>query len=641
MKTHGTRETSPMIKGIGEIHTEAIILPELEKSGFDIIVGFPLIRKYNLTRVFEEMFTNETEEDSGPVPGSEELSDSGAPTPVSPKRVRITTSLDKIPVSDDTFSREQTLNTDTEDLVQSSSSTNKELVHIQVQEESPIISRTMSLNVMIPQSGYSNAGNGLYHKDQLLDPVPPDDDMIEKLEGASVWDHYFNEAQAVNSSAKGHSSGNEKTPDLTIPELLTMTTIEGTPEDKVILGRCIEKNRDRFAEKVNRIAATLPPFELEVNKTEWENGTSCRYPRPQALAKQYACDNFVRKAIADGLIRPSQASQFSQVLLTLKPNGTWRFCVDYRRLNSLTKSMGWPIPNIESLLQRIGQRCQRGKAKYFATLDFTSGYHQAPLAENSRAFTAFIVGGSEQGVYEWCRVPMGPKGAPSYFQQQMQRTVFKELLGTVMEIYIDDILIWGETVTELTENLTKVFARMREYNLTVNPDKCRFGLREIEFVGHVISTLGTPSMSFSIKKLQHVGQFQLPETHKKLKSFLGLTSYFRQHVKDYVSMSHDLNDMITPYQPRQRLNWLPEQIRKFDELKNSVVNCTKLHFLVPDRPVFVQTDASDYGIGAYLFQRWTETDGTITEQPIGFISKSLDKVQVRITLCRMSLERGK
>jgi hypothetical protein len=187
-----------------------------------------------------------------------------------------------------------------------------------------------------------------------------------------------------------------------------------------------------------------------------------------------------------------------------------------------------------------------------------------------------------------------------------------------MEIYIDDILIWGETVTELTENLEKVFARMREYNLTVNPEKCRFGLREIEFVGHVISTMGTPSMSFSIKKLQNVGQFQLPETHKKLKSFLGLTSYFRQHVKDYVTMSHDLNSMITPYKPRQRLTWSPEQIKQFEDLKNSVVNCPKLHFLVPDRPVFVQTDASDYGIGAYLFQK----RGDI-EYPIMFLSKSL------------------
>jgi hypothetical protein len=469
----------------------------------------------------------------------------------------------------------------------------------------------------------------LYHKDQLLDPVPPDDDMIEKLEGASVWDHYFNEAQAVNSSAKGHSSGNGKTPDLTIPELLTMTTIEGTPEDKVILGRCIEKNRDRFAVTVNRIAATLPPFEINVNTSEWENGKTSRYPRPQSLAKQYACDNFIRKAIADGLIRPSQATQFSQVLLTPKSNGTWRFCVDYRRLNQATKSMGWPIPNIESLLQRVGQRCQRGKAKYFATLDLTSGYHQTSLSENSRAYTAFIVGGSEQGVYEWCRVPMGPKGAPSYFQQQMQRSVFKELLGTVMEIYIDDILTWGETVEELAENLQKVFDRMKQHNLTVNPEKCKFGLREIEFVGHVISTLDTPTLSFSIKKLQNVGQFQLPETHKKLKSFLGLASYFRQHVKDYVQKAHDLNTMITPYKPRQRLTWTPEQERKFEELKDAVVNCPKLHFLVPDRPVYVQTDASDYGIGAYLFQRWADEDGTTVEQPLGFISKSLDKVQAR------------
>ena len=224
---------------------------------------------------------------------------------------------------------------------------------------------------------------------------------------------------------------------------------------------------------------------------------------------------------------------------------------------------------------------------------------------------------------------MGPKGAPSYFQQQMQRTVFKELLGTVMEIYIDDILTWGETVEELSENLQKVFDRMKQHNLTVNPEKCRFGMREIEFVGHVISTLGTPTLSFSIKKLQNVGQFQLPETHKKLKSFLGLASYFRQHVKDYVAKAHDLNTMITPYKPRQRLTWTQEQERKFEELKNAVVNCPKLHFLVPDRPVYVQTDASDYGIGAYLFQRWVDEDGTTVEQPLGFISKSLDKVQAR------------
>jgi hypothetical protein len=138
-----------MVNGIGKIDTEAIILPDLEKSGYDIIVGFPLIRKYNLTRVFEEMFTEQTEETSGPVPTLEELSDAGAPPPVSPKRDELTTSFDKIPASD-SLSRENTLNTDTEDLVLSSRYTSDELVHTQVLEDSPIISRTTTLNVMIP-----------------------------------------------------------------------------------------------------------------------------------------------------------------------------------------------------------------------------------------------------------------------------------------------------------------------------------------------------------------------------------------------------------------------------------------------------------------------------------------------------------
>ena len=621
----GEPETKiPKVSGIGRINTVAIVLPDLEKSGFDIIIGYPLIRRYGLTRVFEELFNGKAGYDSEPVPIAEVHSVKGTPTPVSPKRARTANLASEIPAHGNASST-ATTDTVTEDLVLGTAGP----THIQVEwEDTSAISSTIGLHILVPEGGHSDTGHGLYLKEQLLDPVAPDDDMIDRMQGDSAWDKYFNEAQTEKPDTGSSQSRSTKTLGLTIREILERSQIEGTPEDKVLIGQCIEKNQDRFAEKVHRIAATLPPFELDVNKSEWENGNSCRYPRPQALAKQDACDNFVRKAIADGLIRPSQASQFSQVLLTPKANGTWRFCVDYRRLNTMTKSMGWPIPNIESLLQRIGQRCQRGIAKYFATLDFTSGYHQAPLAENSRAYTAFIVGGSEQGVYEWCRVPMGPKGAPSYFQQQMQRTVFKELLGTVMEIYIDDILIWGDTVGQLTENLNKVFARMREYNLTVNPEKCRFGLREIEFVGHVISTLDTPSMSFSIKKRHNVGQFQLPETHKKLKSFLGLTSYFRQHVKDYVTMSHDLNDMITPYKPRQRLTWSPEQVRRFDELRDSVVNCPKLHFLVPDRPVFVQTDASDYGIGAYLFQRWSD-NGTTVEQPIGFISKSLDKVQAR------------
>ena len=106
------------------------------------------------------------------------------------------------------------------------------------------------------------------------------------------------------------------------------------------------------------------------------------------------------RTLRDHLIQDSQAPNYSQVNLTPKPKpGEWRFCIDYRRLNAATKSLGWPLPNIADMLRRLGQK----KPKYFCKLDLTAGYHQTPLHPNSRHYTAFK---TAFGVYEWLRVPM-------------------------------------------------------------------------------------------------------------------------------------------------------------------------------------------------------------------------------------------
>lgn len=124
-------------------------------------------------------------------------------------------------------------------------------------------------------------------------------------------------------------------------------------------------------------------------------------------------DEFLEQMMANGIIKPSQASEYSQVLLVKKPTGALRFCVDYRKLNELLKSMGWPIPNIKRLFVRlVGQR----KAKYFAVLDLTSGYHQVLLDELTSKYAAFI---TDFGVFQPIRLWMGLKTAPAYFQQQM------------------------------------------------------------------------------------------------------------------------------------------------------------------------------------------------------------------------------
>jgi len=160
--------------------------------------------------------------------------------------------------------------------------------------------------------------------------------------------------------------------------------------------------------------------------------------------------------------------------------------------------MGWPIPNIQAMLQRIGSE----KAKYYAVMDLTSGYHQAPLSASARIFTAFI---TFCGVYEWLRVPMGLKGAPSYFQKMMASVVLMGLLYYICELYLDDILIYAKTHEEFLERCEKVFKRLDKHKLTVNPTKCSFGMNEVEYVGHRINEHG---LSFSNEKKEKVFNIQ-------------------------------------------------------------------------------------------------------------------------------------
>jgi hypothetical protein len=275
--------------------------------------------------------------------------------------------------------------------------------------------------------------------------------------------------------------------------------------------------------------------------------------------------------------------------------------------------MGWPIPNIQLMLARIGQH----KPNIFAIIDFTAGYHQTPLSEKSKAYTAFI---TFMGVYVWQRVPFGLKGAPAYFQHMMATIVLAGLLYVILEVYLDDILIYAASEEQFLDNLRVVFERLRKHQLTVNPDKCKFGLSKIEYVGHVIDENG---LSFSQNKIEKIINFRKPMTAKELKSFLGLASYFRDHVKNHSMIVRPLHDLITPYTPRKILPWNTLCDNAYENICQSIINCPKLYFIHETAPIFLQTDASDYGIGAYLFQ---VIDGI--EQPVAFISKTFAREQL-------------
>jgi hypothetical protein len=364
-----------------------------------------------------------------------------------------------------------------------------------------------------------------------------------------------------------------------------------------------------FNTKVSATPARVTPMKLEVDETLWHDPANALGPRQHSPLKQAEVQKQIHKMLPLGVIAESQAPYYSQVHLTPKPKpGEWRFCIDYRRLNQAIKSMGWPLPNISEMLRRLGQR----GAKFFCKLDLTAGYHQTPLHESSRKYTAFK---TAFGVYQWLRVPMGLKGAPSYFQHILQSEVLGGLMYEICELYIDDVIIFADTEEEMVVNLRKVLERLHSKGITVSPDKCSFGLEEIEFVGHILNKEG---LHFTRSKLDKVLNISLPQTAKQLKSFLGVCIFFSEHVHGYSDLTKPLHQLLTNYEPRRKLIWTPETEQAFYDTQKAVNECPQLFFTQDDLPVFVATDASDYGIGGICYQ---VTDNKIL--PISFMSKTL------------------
>ena len=374
------------------------------------------------------------------------------------------------------------------------------------------------------------------------------------------------------------------------------------------------KYSDIFSTRLRREPADLPPMELKVDLAKWQVSSNSGPPRHQTGLKQVETKQQVEKLLAAEAIQTSQAAFYSQVHLVPKPHGKWRFCVDFRYLNLASKGMGWPIPNIQQMLQRLGQQ----RSKFYGKMDLTSGYHQAPMHPNSRAYTSFI---TFMGVFEWLRVPMGLKGAPSHFQGILASIVLIGLIYVICELYLDDIIVHGKTKEEFLFRLEEIFKRFKKHRLIANPDKCFFGMKDVEFVGHTINEEG---MSFSREKIEKVLCIPEPVFGKEMKSFLGVAGYFRDHIANYATVVRPLQKMIDNYERNRKLVWSEEGRVSFHAIKQAINDCPTLFFLDDCSPIFMHTDASDYGIGAYLFQ---VVDGK--ERPVAFMSKMLSDTEMR------------
>ena len=320
--------------------------------------------------------------------------------------------------------------------------------------------------------------------------------------------------------------------------------------------------------------------------------------------------------LKSGIIERAETPYYSHPVIVQKTVDTFRFCVDYRGLNLATEQASWPIPNITSLFNRISAH----QPDIFGVMDLTSGYHQAPLAPSARKYTAFLC---FAGLYQFTRLPFGPKRAPSYFQEQMVSRVLIGLVYTICEIYLDDVLIYGKGNDEFVSRTRQVFTRFRLRRIRLKAKKTKLGHGQIEYVGKEISSKG---LSMSASKIHAFLDIARPPDVTSLRKFLGVGNYFRGFIKDHSNIVAPLFHMLKGDQMKKRtvLTWTPATEQAFENLRTMISNCPLLYFVDSTSPIILRTDASDYGIGGVLFQTINSVD-----HPIAFVSKSLTDIQLR------------
>lgn len=318
----------------------------------------------------------------------------------------------------------------------------------------------------------------------------------------------------------------------------------------------------------------------------------------------------VTELLKNNIIEPSISEYNSPVLLVPKKNlpnskdKRWRMVIDYRKVNEKLLSDKYPLPRIDEILDGLG------RAKYFSVLDLYSGFHQIELDENSRDITSFS---TDQGSFRFTRLPFGLKIAPNSFQRMIS-LAFSGLTPEKAFIYMDDIVVFGSSKKQMTDNLRNVFENCRKHCLKLNPEKCEFFKHEVTFLGHKCTSNGIMPDDTKYDKILN---YPTPVNSETAKRFVAFVNYYRRFIKNFTEYSWHLTKLTRKNTP---FVWTENCQKSFDYLKNCLLKPIILKYPDFNKEFCVTTDASKIACGAILSQ---EHNGI--QMPIAFASRAFTK----------------
>lgn len=340
-------------------------------------------------------------------------------------------------------------------------------------------------------------------------------------------------------------------------------------------------------------------------------------PRRIPLARMADAEAEIQKLLKQDVIEPSSSPWNSNIVLVKKSDNTWRFCIDYRAVNEAVIKNSHPLPRIDDTIDALSG------AKFFSNVDLKAGYFQIPVAERDRPKTSFSFPGG--GSWQFKRMPMGLCNSAPVFERLMEK-VLTGLTFKVCLVYLDDIIIYSKSFETHIRNLREVFQRLKAANLKLSPKKCHFLKKQVKFLGHVVSQEGVAT---DPSKIEAVKDWPIPKSIKDVRSFLGLTSYYRKFIKGYAEKAKPLYKVT---EKNQRFSWSEDCQISFKELKDALISAPILAYPTSEGNFILDTDASNLHMGAVLSQ---VQEGV--EKVICYFSKTFSRSERRYCVTRREL----